>query len=748
MMDHFSVTSALVDPELSEEEIAALAALELDSADSVRAQLQSEVEAYEARMKNWRQQPPSSSTATTRTVDSATAQRTDHDDDVDDEEDGEEDAEEGGGDEPQVDTTPSSPSSSPKKKKMGKKKKPSATKKNPPPTATTTSASKRTPVSSSTTSSVVVDKNGGGVGPHRVVAGAVSVTPMTSSSYTDRSSRASSSRSSLLLQDKDGGNGGSASAAFNRRRHIISSSSVHHLAKDIKPFSFDDLVRAVLTPEERVGGSDMVADSLANVRVAELQGMRMHDSGLLEMLGNLTHLYAQHNQLTELIGLQLCTHVSVVVVHNNRLTSLKDLLDLPCITILDASFNEIESLDVQSGLPNATKLRSLNLLGNPCSPLYVANDPDDVEYVAEYRRAILDVCEHMTYLDNVPVTIDVRIALGLITGTQEPLLTEMARNEHETRQLEASIIKEQGLQTTVTDEDFLIGGMGEQDKNSKPPMIPQTTMSSSDGAGASAIAATMNITDQQRQQGHPLVSMSDRIIAHYERQSAHNRELIDAAVRHSNALFLNGEDDDGSQLAAGSTSQQQQQGGGDRSGRTTRAFDPRLRDVEDDDDDDEGEKHQLQQQTRGGGGGAKPLRQLAEVQEEQSHLRNELRLAMNHHSDVAQVKLEDHWHEKTETLRERQAQNQERRLQMRERLSKPSAAYAAALELLKKESGGGGGGNDDDLDRYRQDPSVFAAQLKLRKAAAGTAAAATTAVVTETTTTLGAALDEHNIPRT
>jgi Leucine-rich repeat (LRR) protein len=551
--------------------------------------------------------------------------------------------------------------------------------------------------------------------------------------------------------------------------------------KAAPPCSLHDIVRAVLPPELRVGGTDAIADGLSQVKIAELQDMNLTDSGLLELLGNLTNLYAQHNALTELAGLALCPKLSVVVVHHNQLTSLQDLHELDKVAIVDASFNRIAELDPLRHLPTAT-LQSLNLRGNPCCPTYDDNDPEDVAYVQEYRKAILSVCEKMSMLDGIPVTVDMRVSLGLDdtlrsgggggAGSEPSLLAELARSDHESIALDAQLERQAGLQTTVTDEDFLIGsgsGGGRTSPTAAQPGIDRehalrrNPLLDNDGDGLDDLIATggggahdhhsseeeesgggrpprvkpksqslspnNNLGTSTQQQQH--LTITDRLLRQYQTQSTHHRALVEDAVVFSSALVDEVMQDRSAREASSSRQSSSRAVQHDLDGR--RRFDPERRD--DDDDDDEGDAHDASR--------TQAMNKLADVTQGQMRLRSELRMAMLHHSEVAQVKLEDHWHGATEKLRERQQRALLRRLEMKERLSRPSAAYTAALETLAKESSladkpnthalglplnpPSSSSNSNDgvvaqhdqqdgafqaLDRYRKDTSAFAAELK------------------------------------
>jgi hypothetical protein len=558
--------------------------------------------------------------------------------------------------------------------------------------------------------------------------------------------------------------------------------------KAAPPCSLHDIVRAVLPPELRVGGTDAIADGLSQVKIAELQDMNLTDSGLLELLGNLTNLYAQHNALTELAGLALCPKLAVVVVHHNQLTSLQDLHELDKVAIVDASFNRIAELDPLRHLPTAT-LQSLNLRGNPCCPAYDDNDPEDVAYVQEYRKAILSVCEKMSMLDGIPVTVDMRVALGLEdtlrsgggggAGSEPSLLAELARNDQESIALDAQLERQAGLQTAVTDEDFLVGSGNGVGRTSSPTAAQPGTdheqhalrrnpLSDNDGDGLDDLIANgggggahdhhsseedesggggrpprakptrqslspsnnnnnLGSTTQQQQQQQQHLTITDRLLRQYQTQSTHHRALVEDAVVFSSALVDEVMQERTTREASSSRQSSSRAVQHDVDGR--RRFDPERRD---DDDDDEGDAHDASR--------TQAMNKLADVTQGQMRLRSELRMAMLHHSEVAQVKLEDHWHGATEKLRERQQRALLRRLEMKERLSRPSAAYTAALETLEKESNlahkpnthaqslplnpptsninNDGAAPDSQtssfqaLDRYRKDTSAFAAELK------------------------------------
>lgn len=436
-----------------------------------------------------------------------------------------------------------------------------------------------------------------------------------------------------------------------------------------RPFDTHDLIQAVLTPEERVGGLDAMVEALSAVRVVELQDMGIDESSILELLGNMTHLYVPHNSLRELQGLQTAANLTVLVVHHNKLTSLRELAELECLTFIDASWNDIEELDVANHLPCGS-LTGLNLIGNPCSPRYdevASPKSEDDEYVVVYRTEVLRCCPRLRMLDDFPIDTEIRARLGL-DGGEPALLTQMTNSDAQLRILETMNSEQAGLDTKVSDADFLLQSCGVNDGEESDD-TSETEIHFGDGKGESddddvAEKKTDGLVkkspNRSRPKGPSTTSLTDRLLVHYQKTAADHGHRVSEAVSHSD-------------LPLEATVE-----------RIFTHFDPSNKDVDDDDDDADA---LIDEQ--------KSLQALKQSSQEQTRLRAELRMSQKHHSSVVEERLRDHWDSAQAKLRERHQASLERRLSVRERLSKPSAAYLAALEVLRQEV------PDKNIEKYR-----------------------------------------------
>lgn len=478
-----------------------------------------------------------------------------------------------------------------------------------------------------------------------------------------------------------------------------------------RTFKLPELVRHVLTPDERLGGGDAIAEALLHVKIVELQQVGLANSDVLEFVSNMTHLYAQHNYLKELQGLQLAVHLTVIVVHHNELTTLEDLADLPSVTLIDASYNKIAALDPEKHLPCAT-LKSLNLLENPCSPRYLAplavtelsqlqlrEVAEDTEYQSVFRTALLSSCPQLQHLDGHRITSEMRRSLGFADDDDEPLLLQMTNRDNETYRIDRDIALQSGLEAEVADSAFNneaadgedgLQRDGYADEGAEPAStrvsvrtppptdgaaVSPTDEDDEDSAGGAAgsglrrpPAAPSSAAKRQpvplaAAKGRAGSSLTHMILNSYELAVGEHNTLIAEAVSHTAVAPP------------------------PHVAPTSGVFDPRYRETDEDNDDHEGSKSANR--------GDATLQKLQSVHDEQTRLRSELLLAQRHYSDEAQALLTGHWDLAQKGIRDRAVASQERRLAMRERLSKPSAAYLAALETLTKEATNG------NLDQYR-----------------------------------------------
>lgn len=486
--------------------------------------------------------------------------------------------------------------------------------------------------------------------------------------------------------------------AVSGTRTVVGANNQTRTAKKKgAPFTFTTLVEKVLTPEQRLGGPDAIGEALFTVKIVELQDCHLQDTDVLECLGGATQCYLQHNQIQNLKGLQLVLTLTTLVVHHNQLVSLADLADLPHLTYLDASENRIEELDVETHLPVET-LKYLNLRGNPCAPRYEGTEfvGDDAEYGVEYRNSILRACQQLKLLDDIAVSTAAREELGV--GAPEPsLLTMMSAQQPQQKQSqpqqqqqdptelldgagasrdtpevgEPDDDDEGAMTTNVADSDFVLPGEGDDEDNDDfaaedrkrtavaetegggggggdsdddgvspsppPPSQDPSTASKSkpplQRRGGSGGKRSSEPTAPQ-QQPPPQQTLTHRLLAQYDRVRSERKHLVSR---------LSGAEEE---------------------------VDPT--DEQDEEWDDGFRK-----------AGA-----------EKQQLSRELRQAQEHHSNTVQQSLTTLWDGVHKDMGERQLRAQQRRMEMRERLSKPSAGYLAALALLEKESGG-------SLEKYR-----------------------------------------------
>lgn len=87
---------------------------------------------------------------------------------------------------------------------------------------------------------------------------------------------------------------------------------------------------------------------------------------LAEYLGDITHLYLQHNLITKIENLEFFQNLKFLVLSNNQIEIVENLQTLKSLKLLDLSYNQIKVLDVKE-LPMG--LCFLNLVGNPCTEI-------------------------------------------------------------------------------------------------------------------------------------------------------------------------------------------------------------------------------------------------------------------------------------------------------------------------------------------------------------------------------------------
>ncbi|KAG5509630.1 hypothetical protein JKF63_06335 [Porcisia hertigi] len=162
----------------------------------------------------------------------------------------------------------------------------------------------------------------------------------------------------------------------------------------------------VLEKEKLVGGVEGIADAALQTRCVELPAKQLTSTAPIQCFLNATHVYLQHNTLTDLAGVELLSQLQVLVVHHNQLTSLAPLQQLDRLFYLDVSHNSVSSsVDalLRDELPCAS-LKSLNLSHNPC---WTQCGEGAVNGAEERHRAYVQLvctaCPLLERLDDVEV---------------------------------------------------------------------------------------------------------------------------------------------------------------------------------------------------------------------------------------------------------------------------------------------------------------------------------------------------------
>lgn len=157
----------------------------------------------------------------------------------------------------------------------------------------------------------------------------------------------------------------------------------------------DSAALTILSKQDLVGGPEAVAEAILRMRYVESIGRQLTSTATVECFLNATHLYLQENQLRDLEGLQLLSHLQVLVVHHNQVESIRSIVTLDELTFLDVSHNCIKELHPKRDIPYAA-LEYLNFVGNPCY--------QSVQRTLDaYRAAIIDACPKLRVLDEEDV---------------------------------------------------------------------------------------------------------------------------------------------------------------------------------------------------------------------------------------------------------------------------------------------------------------------------------------------------------
>jgi Leucine-rich repeat len=94
----------------------------------------------------------------------------------------------------------------------------------------------------------------------------------------------------------------------------------------------------------------------------------------------LHELYLQHNDITEIEGLECCTELRLLSLNNNRITRIENLQHLSKLVLLDVADNAISSCE-PAALPRS--LLMLDLRNNQC-----AEDAEQQQQLIQYLPAL------------------------------------------------------------------------------------------------------------------------------------------------------------------------------------------------------------------------------------------------------------------------------------------------------------------------------------------------------------------------
>ncbi|CAD2219654.1 hypothetical protein AGDE_14310 [Angomonas deanei] len=155
---------------------------------------------------------------------------------------------------------------------------------------------------------------------------------------------------------------------------------------------------SVLTKSDIVGDTDLISEAVLKVKNVELVERGLTSTLVAETFLNATHLYLQHNSITELDGLQLLAHLKVLVVHHNKVETVQPLALLDNLMYLDASDNCIATVQAEWDFPT-NSLEYLDLQNNPCVP-------SDKESYATFAAKICDAVPNLKYLNEVSLASD------------------------------------------------------------------------------------------------------------------------------------------------------------------------------------------------------------------------------------------------------------------------------------------------------------------------------------------------------
>eukprot|EP00906_Rhabdomonas_costata_P005407 RCo008101 len=158
-----------------------------------------------------------------------------------------------------------------------------------------------------------------------------------------------------------------------------------------------------LEDEEDDEEDDALSDAILRVTHLSLENCNIAELENLDWYSEVTHAFFQHNQISR-IGDSLIwlTKLRVLLLSHNCLTAVEGVKDLPQLSVLDLSHNQLQSCPPEE-LP--VTLTMLQLEGNPLT-----------ERRESMLKPLLLRLPGLIQLDGVPVTAMTRARLGLVVS--------------------------------------------------------------------------------------------------------------------------------------------------------------------------------------------------------------------------------------------------------------------------------------------------------------------------------------------